>query len=85
MAIVNRTGSVMWIPTPIYEALPYLYVLGGVLFISGTLYIGLSAPGASLYIACGLVSIVYGAYILSKRRAHRAPTQRAGHVESGPG
>lgn len=73
----------MWIPTPIYEALPYLYVLGGVLFISGTLYIGLSAPGASLYIACGLVSIVYGAYVLSKRRAYRAPSQRPGQVESG--
>jgi len=61
----------MWLPTPIYESLPYLYVLGGVLFISGTLYIGLAAPGAALYIACGLISIVYGAYIFVKRHQYR--------------
>lgn len=68
----------MWLPTPVYEALPYLYVLGGVLFISGTLYIGVSAPGASLYIGCGLISIVYGAFIFAKRYAHR-------HASAGPG
>ena len=71
----------MWIPTPIYEALPYLYVLGGVLFISGTLYIGISATGASLYIACGLVSIVYGAYIFAKRHAYRGDSAKAGPAE----
>lgn len=65
----------MWIPTPIYESLPYAYVLGGVLFIAGTLYIGLSAPGAPLYISCGLISIVYGAYIFAKRRNHRQASQ----------
>ena len=61
----------MWIPTPIYESLPYLYILGGVLFISGTTYIGLNAPGAPLYIGCGLISIVYGSLIFAKRRAYR--------------
>lgn len=61
----------MWIPTPIYESLPYAYVLGGVLFISGTLYIGLSAPGARLYVGCGLVSIVYGAFVFAKRYGYR--------------
>lgn len=61
----------MWIPGPIYESLPYAYVTAGVLFICGTLYIGLTSPGASLYIACGLISIVYGLYIFSKRKAHR--------------
>lgn len=72
----------MWIPTPIYEALPYLYVIGGVLFISGTLYIGLSAPGVPLYIACGLISIVYGVVIFSKRHAYRNNTARSGSVET---
>ena len=61
----------MWIPTPIYEALPYAYVLGGVLFICGTLYIGLSATAAPLYIGCGLVSIVYGVFIFAKRYGYR--------------
>ena len=73
----------MWLPTPIYEALPYLYVVGGVLFISGTLYIGLTAPGTPLYVACGLVSIVYGAYIFAKRHYSRNQSP-ANEVDVGP-
>jgi len=61
----------MWLPGPIYESLPYVYVTGGVMFLLGTLYIGLTAPGAALYIACGLISILYGAFIFSMRVAHR--------------
>jgi hypothetical protein len=57
----------MWLPAPLYESLPYLYVLGGILFIAGTLYIGTDAPGAALYFACGLISVVYGAYIFKVR------------------
>jgi len=81
MGILNQTSNAMWIPAPIYEALPYLYILGGVLFVSGTLYIGLSAPGAALYIACGLVSIIYGAYIMSKRHAYRNQSPNSAPVE----
>lgn len=61
----------MWIPTPIYESLPYAYIIGGVLFISGTLYIGLHTASASFYIGCGLFSIVFGAAIFARRQAHR--------------
>lgn len=67
----------MWLPGPIYESLPYLYIVGGVLFISGTLYIGVITSGATLYIACGVMSIVYGAYIFKKRQDAR---QRSGHA-----
>jgi hypothetical protein len=77
----KQTSTAMWIPTPIYESLPYLYVIGGVLFISGTLYIGLNAPGASLYIACGLLSIVYGAVIFAKRQAYRHQSSKPGSAE----
>ena len=72
----------MWLPTPVYEALPYLYVLGGVLFISGTAYIGLTAPGALLYLTCGLISIAYGAFIFVKRQQYRSKTEGAGPAES---
>ncbi len=67
----DRTSTVMWIPTPVYEALPYLYILGGVLFISGTMYIGFTAPGATLYVTCGVISFVAGAVVFARRRAHR--------------
>lgn len=61
----------MWIPTPVYESLPYVYVLGGVLFISGTLYIGLHHAAAPLYITCGLASIVAGIVVFAKRQFYR--------------
>lgn len=74
----------MWLPTPIYEALPYAYVIGGVLFISGTLYLGLHHPAAPLYVTCGLVSIVAGIFVFGKRQFFRqksssksGPTQTA--------
>ena len=72
----------MWLPGPVYESLPYAYIIGGVLFISGTLYIGVNAPGATLYIACGLISIVYGAAIFSKRMAHRRNLPNAGPTKT---
>jgi hypothetical protein len=68
----------MWIPTPIYEALPYLYVLAGVLFFSGTVYIGMTAPGAMLYLGTGVFSTVYGAILFAKRHAHRQSSPKAG-------
>jgi len=61
----------MWLPGPIYESLPYVYVIGGIMFILGTLYIGLTAPGAALYITCGIISILYGAFIFGMRLAYR--------------
>ena len=75
-------STAMWIPTPIYEALPYLYILGGVLFVSGTMYIGIHAPGAPLYIGCGLISIVYGAIIFAKRQAYRNQSGKSGPAET---
>jgi len=72
----------MWLPRPIYESLPYLYITGGVLFISGTLYMGVNSSGTALYIACGLVSIVYGAYILKMRQDARQPATRVETLNS---
>ena len=72
----------MWLPGPLYESLPYAYIIGGVLFISGTLYIGLDAAAAPLYIACGLISIVYGAAIFSKRITYRRNQPTAGPTKT---
>jgi len=66
----------MWLPEPLYESLPYSYILGGVLFILGTLYIGVTAPGASLYIACGLISIINGVIVWVRRQAYRAAAEQ---------
>ena len=60
--------------------MPYLYVLAGVLFFSGTLYIGITAPGAMLYLGAGAFSIAYGAVIFVKRHACRRGSPTAGPV-----
>jgi len=70
----------MWLPTPLYEALPYLYLLGGVMFISGTLYIGLQHPNAVLYLVCGLVSVISGIIVFGKRQFYRQKSS-----DSAPG
>lgn len=74
--------SAMWIPGPLYESLPYLYVLGGILFIGGTLYIGTSAPGVALYAICGLISIVYGAYIFKVRHDARQRLDDTAYIKT---
>ena len=81
MEFLNQTSTAMWIPTPIYESLPYAYIIGGVLFISGTLYIGVTTAGAPLYTACGLISIIYGAVIFAKRQAYRRKSPQADSTE----
>ncbi len=77
-----KASPSMWIPGPIYESLPYLYIIGGVLFISGTLYVGLDTAAAPLYIACGLISIVYGVVVFSKRQPRRQNSSNSGSADS---
>jgi hypothetical protein len=67
----------MWLPAPLYESLPYLYILCGALFNFGTVYIGPTAPGATLYIACGLVSFIHGVVVLVRRQVHRSTPEQA--------
>jgi hypothetical protein len=72
----------MWLPAPLYESLPYTCILIGILFISGTLYIGVSAPGATLYLACGLISTVYGAVVFVLRQTYRSAAQQIDMFET---
>jgi len=67
----DAEGFAMWLPAPLYKSLPYIYILSGMLFIFGTLYIGVTAPGATLYIACGLISTVFGVVVFALRQACR--------------
>jgi len=72
----------MWLSGPVYESLPFAYLLGGGLFAAGAYYIGPSAPGAWLYIACSLISLVYGALIIVRRQVYRAALQQADNAQT---
>lgn len=49
----------MWLPDPIYKALPTLYGVMGILFILGVMYVGLeNTPMGPIYLGLGLVSLI---------------------------
>ena len=62
----------MWLPAPLYEALPFLYVSVGSLLIAGVAYIGFDVRSAVFYFALGVSCIVFGLFIFYKRYAHRS-------------
>ena len=67
----------MWLPDPIYERLPQAYFVIGVLFISGTLYIGLQAFMSEIYLGLGFVSLLSGFVVTLRRRTERAKNTQA--------
>ena len=72
----------MWIPTPLYEALPFLYVSVGSLLIAGVAYIGFDVRSASFYFSLGVACVLFGLFIYYIRYAHR--TKGRGSSESHP-
>lgn len=66
----------MWLPTPVYESLPYVYVAVGLLFISGATYIGLETGGSSIYLGTGAISVLSGVLVYMRRAAARASKRK---------
>ena len=72
----------MWLPEPVYNALPTFYAAMGACFIIGVFYLGLDAPMSPIYLAMGLVSILASITVAlwrskSERKAHRADGEQA--------
>jgi len=61
----------MWLPTPLYEALPFLYVSIGSLLIAGVAYIGFDVTSASFYFSLGVSCVLFGLFIYYIRHAAR--------------
>ena len=57
----------MRLPAPLHESLPYVYVVGGMLFVSGGIYIGSAIAMSALYMSPGVASILSGVMVLIKR------------------
>jgi len=66
----------MWLPGPLYEALPCAYIVGGALFVAGTVYARPDQPMLSVYLACGVISILSGILVFARRRAARTRNVR---------
>lgn len=65
----------MWLPTPIYESLPYAYVVIGILFISGATYIGIEAGESTVYLGVGAISVLSGVLVYVRRYTARSKKQ----------
>ena len=75
----------MWLPTPLYEALPYIYVGAGIALIAGANYIGVDSREASLYIGTGSVSVLSGVLVYVRRsiaRTNRQQSDGAGNIDA---
>ena len=61
----------MWLPKPVYESLPYFYVLIGLGVIAVAASIAERARGSSIVFCLGLVITAGGLAIWMKRRSTR--------------
>jgi hypothetical protein len=67
----------MWVSKPLYESLPYLYLLLGALSLGASMYINHGYWPTICFIT-GLACLVAGLVVLLKRRDHRVTDRRAG-------
>jgi hypothetical protein len=66
----------MWIPTPIYERLPHILLLVGLIFMSTVMYLGLDHPQAPMYFGAGFFCCLWSMVIFSLRLRYRRPVKR---------
>ena len=61
----------MWLPAPLYERLPIFWIVLGLLFIAGGLYIGLEFSPALGYITVGIACFFAGVTVAGIRAKYR--------------
>jgi len=66
----------MWLSKPIYEALPYFYLLAGGLSLAASMYLN-HWYWPSICFTLGLLCLVAGLVVLLKRRDYRSQARRA--------
>lgn len=68
----------MWLPTPIYERTPQLWLLMAILFVVLGSYIGFAYPLTYFYVLLGVVCAVRGTQVLRMRKRFRTPQPESG-------
>jgi hypothetical protein len=61
----------MWLPAPIYEALPTAYVVIGTLLLGGVSYVGFHGPMSFVYAGLGVISVLSGITVRQRRSQAR--------------
>ncbi len=68
-------NSNMWVSKPIYEGLPYFYLLLGALSLAGSMYVA-HWYWPTICFVLGMLCLVAGLVVLLKRRDARAGDRR---------
>lgn len=65
----------MWLPGPVYERIPQIWFLSGLLFIANGLYVGIDFPISLVCIAVGLLCCLFGIGlgVFRSRNRHTKP------------
>ena len=67
----------MWVAKPIYESLPYFYLISGGIFLGASMYVNHS-HWPTICFAAGLICLVAGIVVFLKRRDHRVTDRSVG-------
>jgi len=71
-------SSTMWVSKPIYESMPYFYLLAGAISLGASMYIN-HWYWPTICFVVGLGCLVAGLVVLLKRRDYRVTDRRTGH------
>lgn len=72
----------MWLPTPIYERTPQLWLLMAVLFVVLGAYIGFDYALTYFYVLLGIVCGLRGVHVWRMRQGYRRAMQQATEMAS---
>jgi hypothetical protein len=70
-------NDAMWVSKPIYESLPYFYLVTGAICLAFSMYLN-HWHWPTICFAVGLFSLVAGLVVLLKRRDYRVTDRRLG-------
>ncbi len=73
----ERNDNDMWVSKPIYESLPYFYLLAGAVSLGLSMYLNYWYLPTICFVV-GLVCLVGGLVVLLKRRDSRVTDRRVG-------
>jgi membrane protein YdbS with pleckstrin-like domain len=65
------------VPSPVYEALPYVYILVGAIAAAAS-YFWRDPPWSDLLVVLGLIAVVIGLMLALRRRDYRVQERRYG-------
>jgi hypothetical protein len=67
----------MWLPNSVYERIPQFWMLVGILFICGAVYLGFDYALSGTYLAVGMLSVIWSGCVMVLRARRRKGTEGA--------